>query len=187
MKEIKTISPLRGIFVLLFAAGVLALSGCIFSTPPDEGDDGAAGFFSPAGVVELIEDAYSDRDDELYKKCLSPNFTFYFDSNDVGQDVGGYIIPTSWGYDDEVEAVENMFDQAHSIDIDLTSSNIGEPESDETVYNAPSVHIRLLVMVDAGNGFLADGFVEFEFESYQNEKGQKVWRVKDWKDYTAPA
>lgn len=166
---------------------VLAVNGCIFGPGDTERKEPPPGLDTPAGVVEAIEVAYNARDIEDYKECLSPNFTFYFDPNDVGHDVGeDYTIPDSWGYDEEIPAVENMFDQLHSIDLSLTSSNIGDPGLNDTKFTASNVQIRLLVMVDPVNGFLAQGFVEFDFESYMSPKGKKLWRVKNWRDFTSP-
>ncbi|UCE27362.1 MAG: hypothetical protein JSW52_01010 [Candidatus Coatesbacteria bacterium] len=189
MENIRVKGLLRVALGAVVIIGTLAVNGCIFGTDPPIEDPPAEGFGSPAGVIELIQDAYTERNIDLYKECLSPDFTFYFDQNDVGDDVEGYVIPVSWNYDDEVEAVNNMFDEAHSIDITLTNENISDPEPDDTVFNVPSVQISLLVMVDATNGFLATGFVEFDFESYLDPKDQteKLWRVKNWRDYTAPS
>lgn len=177
---------LRAAFGTVVVVGILAVNGCIFGTPGNEDDDATAGLGSPAGVVEMIEVAYTDTDIELYKQCLSQNFTFYFDPNNVGDDVEGYIIPDSWGYDDEVEAVGNMFDNAYSVNLSITTANIGEPEPSDTTYNAYNVKIVLTVMVDSQNGFRADGPVDFEFESYPNPKDEteKLWRVRNWWDRT---
>jgi hypothetical protein len=163
---------------------VLALNGCIFGTPDDQGGDVTPGLESPAGVVEMIEVAYNDTDVELYKKCLSQNFTFYFDPNDVGNDVEGYIIPDSWGYYDEIDAADNMFDNAYSIQLSIITNNIGEPEPSDEDFLAPNVMIELTVMIDSQNGFKAKGPVDFEFESYFNDKNEKQWRVINWWDRT---
>lgn len=177
-------NSLRAAFGTVVVVGVLAVNGCIFGTPPPEDDKTRAGLGSPAGVVEYIEDAYIARNIEDYKKCLSTNFTFYFNEIDVGKEVGDFTIPESWGYDTEVQVIENMFDQAYDIDIDLVSETVGDPEPNDDTYTAYNVQIRLTVMIDATNGFIADGFVDFEFESYNGEKGEKLWRVINWWDKT---
>jgi hypothetical protein len=188
MRKKPLINPLRVSLLSVLVLGVLAVNGCIFGPGEDKGQEPPPGLDTPAGVVEYIEDAYNTRDIDDYKVCLSPNFTFYFDPKDVGDGVAGgdYTIPDSWGYDEEVAAVENMFDQLHSIDLNLASSNIGNPGPNDTTFSPPQVQIRLLVMVDPINGFLAQGFVEFDFESYLSPKGKKLWRVKNWSDFTAP-
>lgn len=175
---------LRAAFGTVVVVGVLAISGCIFGPPDDKGEEAAPEFGSPAGVVEMIEVAYTNGDIELYKECLSQNFTFYFDPNNVGDDVEGYIIPDSWGYDEEVIAVGNMFDNAYSVNLSITTANMGEPEPTDSTYTAYNINIVLLVMVDSQNGFRATGPVDFEFESYLNDKNEKQWRVRNWWDRT---
>lgn len=176
---------LRVAFGTVIIVAVLAVNGCIFGTTNGNGNgEPPPGLDSPGGVVEYIEDAYTTRDIEDYKECLSSNFTFYFNPLDVGKPVGDYIIEDSWGYDDEISAIENMFDQAYDIDIELVSEQVGDPEPNDDKYTAYNVQITLLVMVDATNGFRANGFVDFEFESYNGEKGEKLWRVLNWWDKT---
>jgi hypothetical protein len=176
---------LRVAFGTVMVVGVLAVNGCIFGTTNGNGNgEPPPGLDSPGGVVEYIEDAYTTRDIEDYKECLSSNFTFYFNPLDVGKPVGDFTIPPSWGYDTEVQVIENMFDQAYSIDIELVSKQVGDPEPNDDKYTAYNVQITLTVMIDATNGFIADGFVDFEFESYNGEKGEKLWRVINWWDKT---
>jgi hypothetical protein len=185
MRKKPLINPLRVGVVSVAILTVLVVNGCIFGSRDGEDGEPPPGLDTPARVVEAIEVAYNIRDIEDYKVCLSPNFTFYFDRSDVGEDVGGYTIPDSWGYDDEVDAVKNMFGELYSIELSLDSSNIVDPGSSDTVFYADNVQIKLLVMIDSVNGYLAQGFVDFNFESYTSPKG-KLWRVKDWSDYTAP-
>ncbi len=185
MKRIIRLGPIRVSFVVAVLAGVLAVSGCIFGPDPPKDDDVVVGNDTPAGVVKKIDRSYQSRDIYRYKECLSPEFTFYFDQKDIGEYVGDYEIPPSWGYEDETDAVENMFDEVHSIDITLGYDSIGEPLSDDTEYYAQNVEIYLLVMVDSQIGYLAEGLVNFKFESYTNEKDEKQWWVKDWRDFTA--
>jgi len=186
MKNIKINGLLRVALGTVVMVAVLAVNGCIFGPDPRIGDDPDEGFTTPKGAAEMIEFAYNDTDIELYKKCLSPNFTFYFDPNNVGEDVEGYIIPDSWGYDLEVDAVGNMFDNADSIILTVNTTNIGEPGVNDEKFSAPNVAINLLVMVDSQNGLNAIGPVDFEFESYPNPEDptQKLWRVKKWWDRT---
>jgi|GEM_PF-1918549 len=185
MENLKINGLIRVALGTAVIVGILVVNGCIFGTPPDEGEEATAGLGSPAGVVEYIENAYMTRDIEDYKECLSTNFTFYFDPNDVNTVVGDYTIPTSWGYEDEIDAIGNIFDEAYSIDLKLTTSEIDDPASDATTFTAYNVQIRLLLMVDPSFGYLAQGFVDFEFESYTNDKGEKLWRVVNWWDRTA--
>lgn len=186
MKRIIRLGPLRVSFVVAVLAGVLAVNGCIFLPSGNGDNDGVEpGNDTPAAVVAKIESSYLSRDIYRYKECLHPDFTFYFDQKDIGEDIGGYIIPDSWGFDEETKAIENMFTEAYDIDITLNSGQIGEPASDATEYYADNVEITLLVMVDSQLGYLAEGLVNFKFEPYTNEKDEKQWWVKDWQDFTA--
>lgn len=184
MRTKPLINPLRVSLLPVLVLAVLAVNGCIFGPGPPEGDEPPPGLDTPAGVVEYIEDAYNTRDIDAYKECLSPNFTFYFDPNDVGQDVEGFEIPASWGYDDEVSAVANMFYELYDINLSIASSPITGINPSEPEFEAFNIKINLLVMVDATNGYRAEGPVDFTFESYYTEKGEKLWRVKDWWDRT---
>jgi hypothetical protein len=149
-------------------------------TTPDNGEDGR----TPAETLEALEDSFNAHDVELFKDVLAPEMTFHFDESDVGDDVGGYEIPETWGYDDLVSAVGNMFDQAYSIDFDVTTANVGDPDEGATDFTAEDVHVRLLVMVNAGNGLMADGFCDFRFEN-TGYGGYDDWVITDWWDYTA--
>jgi hypothetical protein len=185
MENIKINGFLRVALGTVVVVGVLAVNGCIFGTSNGNGNgEPPPGLESPGGVVEYIEDSYIARDIEDYKECLSPNFTFYFNPLDVGKVVGDYIIEDSWGYDEEVGAIDNMFDQAYDIEIDLVGKNVGDPEPNDDKYTAYNVQIVLTVLVEATFGYRATGFVDFEFESYNGEKGEKLWRVLNWWDKT---
>ena len=141
---------------------------------------------TPAGTVELIEDSLTERDIDELGKCLTADFAFHFDEDDIGKQVGEYTIPESWTLDDFLNPVSRMFDNAHSIDISINSSNIGDPDPDDTSYTADNVQIQFLVMVDSVNGYLAKGFVTFGFRAVYKEKNEKEWLVAAWRDFTSP-
>jgi hypothetical protein len=172
-------------FIWLVVVLLLTFTACDdegTTPPPDNGEDGR----TPAEALEALEDSFNAHDVELFKDVLAPEVIFHFDPNDVGDDVGGFIIPESWGYDDLVSAVGNMFDQAYSIDFSVSTADVGDPDEGATEYTAEAVHVRLLVMIDAGNGFLAEGFCGFRFinAGFGNNDD---WVITDWWDYTAPA
>jgi hypothetical protein len=170
------------------AAAALILTGCLFSPPPPEEQQPPPEMTTPVNVLKNVAIAYKQRDIELYKKALSPNFVFYFDPRDVGQSPPGsqYQIPESWSYTEDWGATRNMFNLAHSISLSITTTGIGEPEPEETTYEAVNITISLLVMIDELNGFIADGgYCNFEFEKYQNEQSQNRWRLTNWWDRTS--
>jgi hypothetical protein len=71
----------------------------------------------PADVLENVETSFIRRDIDLLKKCLSPDFVFYFDPNDVGQNPPGsiYVIPESWSYTEFWLVARNMFNKTYTV------------------------------------------------------------------------
>jgi len=139
---------------------------------------------TPAQVLEALERAFQERDAELLGQLLDTDFTFYFDPNDVGKEVGDYTIPESWGREDMLTACGNMITEAYSIDIRLTSTEVGEPDEGATEFLANNVQIRLLVMEDPVYGALAQGFCDFGFVN-DDSAGYDDWTIIDWWDRTA--
>lgn len=139
---------------------------------------------SPVECIYNLELSFNSRDIELYRAMLSPNFTFYFNQQDVGNDIDGYIIPTSWGYEEDWQATQNMFNQTYDISMQLPENDIGAPPEGATEYTAENVTVSLLVMVDENNGFIANkGYLEFTFVKV-NGGGEDYWVIKDWRDFT---
>jgi len=169
------------------AVTALALTGCLFSPPPIIPPEPPPEMTTPVNVLKNIAIAYNQRNIELYKKALSPDFVFYFDPRDVGQTPPGskYIIPESWSYTEDWGATNKMFQNAYSISLSITTSGIGEPGPEETTYLADNVSINLVVMINELNGYQAEkGYCNFEFESYPvGEK--KYWRLTKWWDRTS--
>jgi len=163
----------------------LFASGCgSGSAPPTTGPLPILGPDTPAMVAYNLELSFNKRDTNLYKQCLSPNFTFIFNPAEVGEVVGdGYIIPESWGYEEDWSATQNMFIEAYDISFQILENDIGEPADGATTYLAEDIPINLLVMIDPDNGFLAQGTCDFRFETYESN-GKTYWRIKDWWDGT---
>jgi hypothetical protein len=137
----------------------------------------------PAKTLEAVEQAFNDRDSDDLALCLADAFTFYFDEGDVGDEPGDYIIPETWGKEEFLEAVGNMFAEVYSIDMDIDTSNVGTPGEDDTTYSAENVEVSLLVMIDPVNGCLAHGLCNFRFAKVTSG-GYDNWRIEDWWDYT---
>jgi hypothetical protein len=144
--------------------------------------------FLPADVIDDVEISFNRRDIDLLKSCLSRDFVFYFDPDDVGRKPPGkeYIIPTSWAYTEFWSAAGNMFHLAYAISLYIPANQIGTPKPGENRYKAENVSISLLVMVDELNGFIAEGgHCDFAFEAYYNEQEEKLWRLVGWWDFTS--
>jgi hypothetical protein len=164
---------------LLFVVFALAtLIACNDDTITPQGN-------TPADVLEILEESFNRRAVSVLDGVLNDDFIFYFDVNDVGHEVGGYIIPASWGRDDHMAACGNMLEQVYSIDFIVNTTDIEDPEGGATVFEANHVPARLLIMVDANNGYLAQGFFDFELV-YDDSAGYDDWKVSDWYDDTCP-
>lgn len=184
----KNLVTARNAFVVAAAAATaLALTGCLFSPPEQVPPEKAPEMTSPVNVLKNVVVAYNQKNIDLYKKALSPDFVFYFDPRDVGGNPPGsqYVIPESWSYTEDWQTTNNMFQKAYSINLSITTARVGEPEAGENSYQADNVPISLLVMVDELNGFIADkGYCNYEFESYP-VGSEKYWRLKKWWDRTS--
>ena len=142
---------------------------------------------SPVFVLKNVELAFNQRDINLLKAMLGPNFVFYFDPHDVGQYPPGkhYPIPESLSREEFLQAVSNMFRKAYSINLTISTGRVGTPGENETKYKAENVSLSLLVMIDSLNGYIADrGYCNFEFERYE-AAGKKYWRLTGWWDRTS--
>ena len=170
-----------GMVIGLVLAFLLSFTACDETVGTDDGWPPSW----PAGVLGLIENSFNERVINDLEYCLGAEFTFYFDEDDVGKDSGGYTIPESWGRDKFLEVAQKMFDEAYSIQMEINTSNVGTPDDDDVIYSAGDVEVRLLVFVDATNGFLADGVCDFEFV----DKGSGApdnWVIRNWQDRTWP-
>jgi hypothetical protein len=159
--------------------------GCGISVIDPYPPDTPPSLTSPAGTIELIEESFSNADIDELGKCFAADFTFHFDEDDVGKQVGEYIIPESWTSDDFFNAVDSMFGDAYAIDASFSTSNVGTPGADDTVFTADKVLMQFIVMVDPVTGYVAQGAVTFELMAEYNEKNEKEWLVTAWRDFTS--
>jgi len=175
-------------YILLAAAVALAALSCDETTTEPEPNPPLANS-SPKNVLYSVEISFNRRDLKALTPALSRNFVFHFDPDDVGQSPPGsnYIIPGGWTYTDFTGAVGNMFENAHSISLAINKSVVETPGESETTFKAENITINLLVMIDELNGFRAGdyGYCNFEFERYDAQGGEKLWRLTNWWDRTA--
>jgi len=167
---------------LLAAALLLACGGDDETTTPDQLPPIAP--TSPANVLRNVERSFNTKDYDLFEFCLSPNFVFYFNPNDIGEIVEGYVIPVSWNRVEMEAAIQHMFNEAYRITLSIPTSGMGTPGSGATTWRAEGVNIRLELLTSPGNGYrIGAGFCNFEFEKYENN-GAYRWRLTKWWDYT---
>jgi hypothetical protein len=139
---------------------------------------------TPAQILEALERAFQERDAELLDGLLDYGFTFHFDPRDVGTEVGDYTIPDSWDEEDFLAVCGNMITEAYSIDISIITSQVDDPDEGITEFTATDVQVRLLVMIDAVSGCLAQGFCDFGFVN-DDSAGYDDWTIIDWWDRTS--
>jgi hypothetical protein len=167
---------------------ILLGAACKDPVAPDPTYYGA----TPSRCIYYLELAFNDRDISIFEIQLAPDFTFYFNPNDIGSDVNGYIIPASWGYEYIRRAIWNMvrpYDEggAYEITMSLAEGDIDDPPEGDTTHTASNIAINLLVMIDPDNGFIANyGTLMFVFEKTAHES-EDYWRITEWREFTYSA
>ncbi len=143
---------------------------------------------TPVGVLTYIEVSFNQRNIDLLKRSLSPNFVYYTDPGEIGRprpEGTPCRPPPIYSFTEFWHIAYNMFNSAYAINLSISTGGVGEPGPEETTFRAGDVNVSLLVMVDENRGYLADeGYCHFEFEKYKNEQGQDVWRLTNWWDNT---
>lgn len=155
----------------------LSLTACNEPTGPTT-------LFSPCECLSNVEMSFNTRDIRLYELSLSPDFVFFFDPDDVGQEVGDFTIPVSWGYEEDTTAVKNMFAGAYDISCSILESRIDDPPENAETFTAKDVEIRFLLMDDAQHGYIAQGTCDFGFIRTE-ENGRYIWVIEEWRDFTS--
>ncbi|MGD8717660.1 MAG: hypothetical protein PVH29_02450 [Candidatus Zixiibacteriota bacterium] len=172
--------------VLLVGIVMTAFTAGCFDPPPEEIPEIPAPT-SPANVLSNVAASFNRPSLSLIEDSLGPSFIFHFDPEDVGQNTptGNFIIPESWSRNEFLRAVGNMYVRAYSLDMAIGAKGVGTPREGEETYLAEYVTMSLLVMVDELSGFIAEGgYQNFEFEKYNNEKGEVRWRLTGWWDHS---
>jgi hypothetical protein len=180
---------MKKLLPILVLASLLAPTACEETydspgtTPPRWPDS-----TSPTAVLKTVEISFNERNIDFFKSTLGPNFVFYIDPRDVGQELppNNPPAPSSWDYESFWRVVRNMFNEAYTIDLSINTSRVGEPSPEERTYGADNIELVLLVMVDERNGYVADGYCNFEFESYPTKERKKNWRLTKLWDRTSP-
>ncbi len=179
---------IRKLIPAIVAALLIAATACdeMYDPPPPPPPPRWPDLTSPANVLRTVEASFNYRDIDLLIKSISTNFVFYFDPRDVGQTPpNNYVISGSWPDEWFWNAAHNMFNKAYTIDLSISTNGVGEAEPEENTYRADNIDLALLVMVDELNGYVADGYCNFEFESYPTKEGKKHWRITNWWDRTS--
>jgi hypothetical protein len=164
--------------LLTFAATALLAAGCGEETT-DAGGQEPYPANEPKYVLANVELAFNADDLNLLDDCLAGDFMFYFDEDDVGQEVNGYVMPLSWTRQEFLTAVGNLFDKTFSVTFNDHWREVGTPGRGEQFYLAPELKLQLSVMVDSKNGYVFDdGSCDYEFT---REPGE-AWFLSKWRD-----
>ncbi len=146
---------------------------------------------SPADVIDQLEAAYVAMDSLSYLDCLSEDFIFFPNEDDVNDPNQG--IPSEWYKPDERTIHGNMFGEdgyVESISLVLTNTEVVhdtgvDPEDplDDTYVHTEDVY--LLMYLYGGNGFIATAPSGFHLRVDQDEEGpygEIMWEVYEWYD-----
>jgi hypothetical protein len=146
---------------------------------------------SPYNTLSDLECCFNSYEVEpnvtkLLDLIIADDFIFYFDHDDIGDVVGGYTIPAYWGRGEFMQVINNMFNQAYSIDFRIPilgqgEDAFGKPAEGDTTFTKDNVTISLTVMVDPTNGYIATGFCDFAF----SKGSDGFWRLSEWRDHNA--
>ncbi|MBN2564145.1 MAG: hypothetical protein JXB46_00380 [Candidatus Eisenbacteria bacterium] len=189
---------IRRLAVLALAAVLLSsLAGCWNPFAPDEGKPKPrppADFrlrTTPANVMHNMQLAYVYMDAEEYLDCLSEDFIFFANEDDVGNGV-----PESWEKDTERNVHENMFSDSppdpaltvESIQLTLTLTNRDSipsaiPEHPWDYIFTESV--ILYVNLYTGLTYYANAPSEYRLRVDQDQvgpNGEQLWEVYEWSD-----
>ena len=185
------------VFVLL-AVLLSALSGCWNPFAPDGGDTkprDPADYherLSPEDVVHNLQTAYEWMDKDEYLDCLSEDFVFYPNEDDVTNDP---TIPEFWYKNVETDIHTSMFSgggdpPVDSITLTLTNTSKDtlpgqdpiDPLDDIIIYQE---EVDLRVNLFGGLTLLATAPSEYRFrvdEDQEGDNGEIWWEIFEWYD-----
>lgn len=182
---------------LFLLAGVFLLSGCWNPFHPALEDDSTAEIHNrtPLELLNNLQRAYNERNIDIYKTLLAPDFRFELISSEVSQigiDVNDDGIPDSWwGYDQEVAFTANLFTNGSSdgtrpepdqLDLRLTIPPEENWESDpelghETWIVIPCGFNLSLTYLESNTALTATGLARFYLKPASNR-----WYIAIWRD-----
>ena len=175
MKRDRLARRAAGLAFALAAASLLACGNAEEETPgtgPYEPNQ-------PKLVLANVEIAFGNQDLDVLDSCLSGGFRFFFDVNDVGEKVNGYVMPESWSKADIMRAIGNMFARTYATTLTSHWRTMGSPAQGEKTFVAVGLPLRLTVMVDEANGYVFDdGTCDYEFKQGDGD----AWRLTLWRD-----
>lgn len=133
----------------------------------------------PKLVLANVEIAFGNQDLDILEPCLGGDFRFFFDVNDAGEKVNGYVMPEFWSKADIMRATGNMFTRTYATTLTSHWRTMGSPGQGERTFVATGLPLRIVVMEDEVNGYVFDdGTCDYDFA--QAEGG--AWHLTLWRD-----
>ena len=189
----------RSLTLLLLSLVVMTMSMCVLlvgcstsSTGPEVVLPDFRVRLTPDDVIYNFVLAYNRMDLDEYLDCLSEDFVFYPNEDDVTNDP---TIPVFWYKDTEEDVHTHMFGQEGDIPVDSVSLTLmttdvdtmpgadpGDPSDDVIVY---TVDVDLRVNLFGGLTLLATAPSEFRFRVDTDQVGpggQDLWEMFEWYD-----
>lgn len=175
---------------------ILSLIGCENPFNPSSNHTNKPSDFEPNTTPQILlanlEDAYVQKDLELYKYCLDEEFKFQLISSevsDIGIDLDNDGLPDDeWGFQEEIQYHENLFESGSTDgqypppdQIDLRFG--GEPFIDEDTeeghggWKILSSYFTLNLSFNDGSNLSALGYVRFYLKPVDGE-----WKIAIWRD-----
>lgn len=183
--------------LLLLLACALLLAGCWNPFRPPLQDESAAEIRNrtPLELLNNLERAYSERNIEIFKSLLAPDFRFELISTEVSQigiDVNGdSILDSWWGYEQEVEYTRNLFTDGSSdgshlppdelqLRLTVPPEEIWEPDPElghESWVVIPCGFSLILTYHSTNSALTANGVARFYLKPVANR-----WYIAIWRD-----
>lgn len=189
----------NSIWLILLIISSLLLQGCWnpFRLKPIQypDTDGGIDNSTPVKVLENLERAYRERNINIFKSLLAPDFRFELISSEVSQigiDVNNDGIRDSWwGYEEEVSFTNNLFTFGSSdgmypppdqlqlrLQIPPDESWEIDPEiGHENWIVIPCYFNLTLTYLASGTSIAANGVARFYLRPTQNR-----WYIAIWRD-----
>lgn len=186
----------RRLAVLALAAVfAFGLGGCWNPFAPDEGDpsDRPPEEYrlptTPANVIHNMELAYKEMNVDTYLDCLSEDFIFYPNEEDVGGE-----IPEYWFKDEERRVHENMFSDSPpqpDLAVESISLTLTETVRDSIAGSQPGQldyifieGVDLRVNLYTGLTYLATAPSEYRLRIADEvgPNGETLWEIYEWYD-----
>lgn len=176
----------------LLAMAVLFLASCDHDEPnrPNLPPPPPFQAASPTEAADLFVYAMEGKHTDRYDSLLARDFVFYFNPLDAGND--SLDIPPSWGLEDEMQAVSNMFAASDVEDIILDWRPDPAVSSDATgadsLVRIRNITLEVTQRLPSGEPLFlqvaGDAWFHMRRESWTRPEGDPVWKIVRWDDKT---